>query len=193
MGNLVLSLFIFLQSYTGVEFLRIGVGSRSIAMGDAYIGISDDSYGIFYNPAGIGNIQSLYFSSFYARWFLDTDLASISGVIPLGNKGVIGFGIRGLYTDKIERRTEESPWEYDYYNAYFLNPSIAYAKRLKNFGFGIGINWINAKIEDETGNSLFLNSGIGYYTRFVDFGVGLSNLGTKILNTGLPAEPSGAA
>jgi tetratricopeptide (TPR) repeat protein len=188
MGNLVLSLFIFLQSYTGVEFLRIGVGSRSIAMGDAYIGISDDSYGIFYNPAGIGNIQSLYFSSFYARWFLDTDLASISGVMPLGNKGVIGFGIRGLYTDRIERRTEESPWEYDYYNAYFLNPSFAYAKRLKNFGFGIGINWINAKIEDETGNSLFLNSGIGYYTKFVDFGVSLSNLGTKILNTGLPVN-----
>lgn len=188
MGNLILSLFIFLQSYTGVEFLRIGVGSRSIAMGNAYIGISDDSYGIFYNPAGIGNIQSFHFSSFYARWFLDTDLASISGVIPLGNKGVIGFGIRGLYTDKIEQRTEESPWDYDYYSAYFLNPSIAYAKRFQNFGFGIGINGMNAKIEDETGNSFFLNSGISYYTKFVDFGVSLSNLGTRILNTGLPAN-----
>jgi tetratricopeptide (TPR) repeat protein len=188
MVNLLIPLFILLQSYTGIEFLRIGVGSRSIAMGNAYIGISDDSYGIFYNPAGIGNIQSLHFSSFYARWFLDTDLASISSVIPLGSNGVLGFGIRGLYTNKIELRNEEDPWNYEYYSAYFLNPSIAYAKRISNFGFGVGFNGINARIESETGFSIFLNAGIAYYTELVDFGIALSNLGTKILNTGLPAN-----
>jgi len=191
MGNLIFSILIFLQSYTGVEFLRIGVGSRSIALGNAYIGISDDPYGIFYNPAGISNVHYLQFSSFYGRWFLDTDLGSVAGAIPLGNKGVLGFGIRGLYTDKIERRTEEDPWNYDYYSAYFLNPSIAYAQRINNFGFGIGLNGINAQIESETGYTIFLNAGVGYYTESVDFGVALSNLGMKIFNTGLPVSLRG--
>lgn len=188
MGNLVLSFLFILQSYTGVEFLRMGVGSRSIALGNAYIGISDDPYGIFYNPAGISNVHYLHFSSFYGRWFLDTDLGSIAGAIPLGNRGVLGFGIRGLYTDKIEQRTEEDPWNYNYYSAYFLNPSIAYARRVNNFSFGIGLNGINAKIESETGYTIFLNAGIGYYTELVDFGFALSNLGGKILNTGLPVN-----
>lgn len=191
MINLIFLISIFLQSYTGVEFLRVGVGSRSIALGNAYAGISDDPYGIFYNPAGISNTYNLQFSSFYGRWFLDTDLAGIAGTIPLGQKGVLGFGLRGLYTDNIELRSEDDPWTYDYYRAYFLNPSIAYAGRFNNFGFGIGLNAINAKIESENGNSFFLNTGIGYYTKPIDFGLSLSNLGMKVLNTGLPANIRG--
>lgn len=191
MINLIFLISIFLQSYTGVEFLRVGVGSRSIALGNAYVGISDDPYGIFYNPAGLSNTYNLQFSSFYGRWFLDTDLAGIAGTLPLGQKGVLGFGLRGLYTDNIELRTEDDPWNYDYYRAYFLNPSIAYAGRFSNFGFGIGLNAINAKIESENGNSFFLNTGIGYYTKSIDFGLSLSNLGTKIFNTGLPANIRG--
>lgn len=184
----MLSFFILLQSVTGLEFLRIGVGGRAVSLGNAYCALADDPYGIYYNPSGIGSIESLYFSSFYGRWFLDTDLGSIAGAIPLGDKGVVGFGIRGLYTDKIEQRTEEDPWNYNYYSAYFLNPSVAYARRVNNFGFGIGLNGINAKIESETGYTIFLNAGISYYTELVDFGIALSNLGGKILNTGLPVN-----
>ncbi len=191
MINLIFLISIFLQSHTGVEFLRVGVGSRSIALGNAYAGISDDPYGIFYNPAGISTLQYLNFSTSYGRWFLDTDIASIAGSIPLSKNSVLGFGIRGLYTDNIELRTEDDPWNYDYYRAYFLNPSIAYAGRFNNFGFGIGVNAINSKIEYETGNSFFLNTGIGYYTKSVDFGLSLSNLGTKIFNTGLPVNIRG--
>jgi tetratricopeptide (TPR) repeat protein len=191
MGNLIFLISIFLQSYTGVEFLRVGVGSRSIALGNAYVGISDEPYGIFYNPAGISTAPYLHISSFYGRWFLDTDLAGVASTIPLGQKGVLGIGLRGLYTDNIELRTEDDPWNYDYYRAYFLNYSIAYAGRINNFGFGIGLNAINAKIESEDGNSFFLNTGIGYYTKSIDFGLSLSNLGTKILNTGLPVNIRG--
>ncbi len=182
----MLSFFILLQSATGLEFLRIGVGGRAVSLGNAYCALADDPYGIYYNPSGIGSIESLYFSSFYGRWFLDTDLGSIAGAIPIGNKGVVGFGIRGLYTDRIERRSEDDPWNYDYYSSHFLNLTMAYALRKGNFGFGVGIGGIYGRIESVAGKSVSMDAGLGYYTRFFNFGVSISNLGTKFLNAGLP-------
>jgi len=182
----LISLLIFTQSSSGLEFLRIGVGSRAMALGNAYTALADEPFGIYYNPSGICNIRTPYFSSFYGRWFLETDIGSIGGSVPIGKVGTLGFGLRGLYTYKIEYRTEEDSMNYSYYNAYFLNSSMDYARLINNFGIGLGINGIHTKIASTKGNSIFLNTGVKYYTRFGDFGVALLNIGPKVLHTNLP-------
>lgn len=187
--NLLISLFIISQTAPcspGLEFLRFGVGSRAMGLGNAYTALADEPYGIYYNPAGIDAIQYPCFSTFYGRWFMDTQLGSIASALPVGKNGTVGFGLRGLYTNKIELRSEEDPWSYSYYSAYFLNPSVAYAHRVNNLGIGLGLNGINTKIETAGGNTIFFNTGVIYHTKFADFGATLSNFGPKILHTNLP-------
>jgi len=38
---------------TAANFLKVGVGARPIAMGEAYTALSDDAHAVYYNPAGL--------------------------------------------------------------------------------------------------------------------------------------------
>ena len=44
------------ENYTG-DFLTAGVGARSMALGGAYVGISNDVTATYWNPAGLGLIE----------------------------------------------------------------------------------------------------------------------------------------
>uniref|UniRef100_A0A7C4XM78 PorV/PorQ family protein n=1 Tax=candidate division WOR-3 bacterium TaxID=2052148 RepID=A0A7C4XM78_UNCW3 len=185
--NFILIISLLTQSSSGLEFLRMNVGARASGFGGAYTAIADEPYGIFYNPGGIGGLEYHYFSSFYGHWFLDTKLGALATVISLGKKGNLGIGLRGLFTGMIEQRDEQDPFHYNYYSAYFLNPSINFAKKLHNFSLGLGLNGITTKIETSTSNALFLNTGLKYSTKIIDWGLSITNLGMRVLNTNLPA------
>ena len=60
----VIALFIvptMLQAQEEIFFLgeELGVGSRALSMGGAYVGVSDDYSAIYWNPAGLGQIQRM--------------------------------------------------------------------------------------------------------------------------------------
>ena len=38
---------------SSLQFLKIGVGGRASAMGDAFIAIADDASALYWNPAGL--------------------------------------------------------------------------------------------------------------------------------------------
>ncbi len=186
--NLVALLIFIAQSApssSGLEFMRMNVGGRAFALGGAYTALADEPFGIFYNPGGVYS-ELPYLSSFYGRWFMETHLGSIAGIYPFGKTNAIGFGLRGLFSNKIELRDEENPFNYSYYNTYFLNPVIVYIQKFNNLRFGLGLNGINTKIETATGNGVFLSAGLKYATRYIDCGMSFTNLGTKVLNTDLP-------
>ncbi|MGQ9707961.1 MAG: hypothetical protein ACUVUR_03690, partial [bacterium] len=43
----------FGPSATGFTFMKLGVGARPVAMGQAFTGVADDANALFYNPAGL--------------------------------------------------------------------------------------------------------------------------------------------
>ena len=42
---------------TAANFLEIGIGSRPNAMGEAYVAIASDLTSIYWNPAGLANVN----------------------------------------------------------------------------------------------------------------------------------------
>ena len=46
------------ENYTG-DFLTVGVGARSMGLGGAYVGISNDVTATYWNPAGLGLIKGV--------------------------------------------------------------------------------------------------------------------------------------
>src|SRR5438552_9569117 len=42
---------------TGANFLKLGIGPRAIAMGEAQVGLADDVYATYWNPAGLSRLQ----------------------------------------------------------------------------------------------------------------------------------------
>src|ERR1700719_1471658 len=43
---------------TSANFLKLGIGPRAIGMGEAQVGLADDVYATYWNPAGLAQLQS---------------------------------------------------------------------------------------------------------------------------------------
>ena len=54
--------------YAG-EFLQIGIGARPLGMGGAFVATANDHSAFYWNPAGVGNIQTIQFSGMYLPLF----------------------------------------------------------------------------------------------------------------------------
>ncbi len=56
---------------TMYPLLKIGVGPRPVAMGEAFVGLSDDITAMHWNPAGLSRIKELQFFVSHHEWFQD--------------------------------------------------------------------------------------------------------------------------
>src|SRR5258706_9290794 len=43
---------------TAANFLRLGIGPRAVAMGNAQVGLANDVYATYWNPAGLARLES---------------------------------------------------------------------------------------------------------------------------------------
>ena len=53
----------------GAEFLKISNGVRAVAMGSSYAAVGDDVYSVYFNPAGIGNLEAPEAAGSFVRLF----------------------------------------------------------------------------------------------------------------------------
>jgi len=92
------------------DFEDLGAGARPIGMGNAYTALADDVNAIYYNPAGLAQLDECQFTSGYGKlyWGLDDGSSLGSGFIgyahPLYQWGTLGagwlnFGLQGLYQE----------------------------------------------------------------------------------------------
>jgi hypothetical protein len=56
---------------SSAQFLKIGVGARAEAMGEAYGAVADDPYALYWNPAGLGRMSNPRLSLSYTMWLED--------------------------------------------------------------------------------------------------------------------------
>lgn len=81
------------RAYAG-EFLQLGTGARSLAMGNAAIAICDDATSGYWNPAGLSQIQYPSITGMHEARFDNTvqhDFVALA--FPLGKDGGAGISI----------------------------------------------------------------------------------------------------
>jgi len=71
--------------------------ARVASLGGAFVALSDDPTGVFYNPAGVYQVEGRQGSFSYAKLFAGLDEVNLSlntfgYVQPVGSLGMIGFG-----------------------------------------------------------------------------------------------------
>ena len=55
---ILLSQLVMAQGQAGSLFLSINPGARANGMGEAQIGVANDAYATYYNPAGLSNLSN---------------------------------------------------------------------------------------------------------------------------------------
>jgi len=152
----------------------IGVGARPLGMGKAYVAIADDAGSIFVNPAGLGRIDRVLFSSMYSNFMSDLNYMEGSITCPVG-PGTLAVGYLGvsspaidLYTDDgLGNPVSEGKADYNNYVGYLsygskltaIDPDIMLGVNLKAFGEGFTGSDLTA---DGNGSGLNIDIGMLY-------------------------------
>ncbi|MCX7699040.1 MAG: PorV/PorQ family protein [Candidatus Goldbacteria bacterium] len=82
---------------TTAEFIKIKPDAKPSGMGDAYIGIADDSSSLIYNPSGLALLDKSELAGTSIFWFNNIMMYNISLAHPF-ERGT-GFGINILWID----------------------------------------------------------------------------------------------
>jgi hypothetical protein len=86
---------------TGAEVLKIGVGARAIAMGEAYAAQADDVSALYWNPGGLALMQERQASFMYDQMYQGLSYSNAAIGIPLEN-GAVGGSLSYLGYGKID-------------------------------------------------------------------------------------------
>jgi len=174
-----------------VNFLKIGVGARPMAMGDAAISTISSAEALYWNPAGLSRIEENVSISFSTMdWFIDSRNSYVAAAYKLGDVGTFGVDIQYLDYGTIE---ETTVYDQDgtgrFLSASDMSIGLGYAKKLTDrFAFGVKLKYINETLADVNGSAYAIDLGAVFQTSFFNnnlrLAASLSNFGTKLKFTG---------
>lgn len=91
------------------QFLEIGVGARATGMGEAYTVMVDDASAVFWNPAGLADVETNNLFTSYTQWPAGISIGGMSIAKNFRNMGTLGLSTVYLMTNDMEVTTVEQP------------------------------------------------------------------------------------
>jgi hypothetical protein len=168
---------------TGLTFLKLGVGARAIAMGDAYVAVGGDASSIYWNPAGTASVDGIDGLLMHGEWF-EGIRYDFAGAVRSDGQQAFGLGIVGLYMDDLERREGPTEEPIGHFGVFDFALAGTYARRLTEYlDAGIGVKYLYEKIDDETAGGGAVDLGAQYRIPTVpglSAGVAVQNLGPQM-------------
>ncbi len=185
---------------TGLQFLEIGVSPRAEAMGGAFVVTGNNSDAIFYNQAGLSNINTKIDATFSrVQWFADIayNALGITYKPSNGNYGVIGLSFQSadygdFYGTRVAAGTAAGYEDTGIFSPTTFIFGLSYAKQLNDrFSIGGQVKYVTQNlgsnvltfggpIEENNVSGLVFDFGMIYSTSFkgFDFGMSIKNFST---------------
>jgi hypothetical protein len=168
----------------GAQFLKIGVGSKYQGMGEASVASVNDVYAMYWNPAGLVEVENMAVSFTNVNWLLDIDLNYVAAAKYFEDVGVFGISAAILSMDDQEITTfVEEDGTGSYYSAASYAVGITYARQLTDrFAFGGTVKYIEERIHNERARGYAFDFGTLLYTGFrsLRLGMSISNMGPNM-------------
>ncbi len=169
---------------TAANFLQLRVGPRAMALGGAFIGIADDASALYWNAAGITQMQGL--KLFYQNTHLYADLKhqSFGLTYALNNQNYLGVLVNHLDFGSMEQTTLEEPEGTNQtFDAASMAISLTFARQLTNrVSFGVSAKYIQERIwlEIARGYAFDIATLYAIPEAGLRIGMSLSNLGPEM-------------
>lgn len=165
----------------GAQFLKIGVGARYLAMGEAAVASSGDAFSLYWNPAALGEIEGNQLALAHTNWVLDITLNYAAYARRVEGLGVWAIGITALSVPEQEMTTvllQDGTGLF--YDASSYAITAGFARELTNkFTFGASIKYISESIANESASGFGIDLGTILHTglRSLRMGMNISNMG----------------
>jgi len=162
---------------TGLAFLKLGVGARSIAMGEAFSSLSDDATAFIYNPARLSVTDNNNVTVMYNKSAADLVTNFVGAKFKTGKFG-LGVGLFKTSVEGIEvRNTPGAPIEtFDAMN--FSGGLSASMEVYKNLYVGLTGKLLYEKIYVDEASGFGIDIGTNYIINNISLSLVLSNIGS---------------
>lgn len=165
----------------GAQFLKIGVGSRYQGMGEASAAVANDVYSMYWNPAGLVEVENSAVGFTNVNWVLDIKLNYVGFAKNFQDLGVFGVSASILSMDKQEITTfSQQDGTGNQYSASSYAIGISFARQMTaKFAFGATVKYLGERIHQEKAEGLGFDFGTLLYTGFrsLRMGMSITNLG----------------
>jgi hypothetical protein len=152
----------------GLQFLKIGVGARESAMGEAALGISKGANAIFWNPAGIAYVDQREATFSYTGWLLDMDLSATALTMSVRGIGTVGLSVIYMGVPEFQETTVQAQdGTGRMVSANDLGIGLAIARRFSDkLSMGGQVRYVKEQLDQDSFSNILLDIGAIYFTGF---------------------------
>jgi len=164
---------------TGLAFLKLGVGGRAVAMGEAHVALAADASATYFNPAGLAAVQRTDVMLMHKEWFQGVQTEFLAVVVPLGGIAA-GLSINTTNIRDIQVRTRPGPPEANF-SSHDFSLGLSLGSNIRSsFNAGVTLKFLYEKIFVEESSGAAVDLGLRYEAPIqgLTFGFTLSNLGS---------------
>ena len=186
---------------TGLKFLSVSLDARASAMAEAVTSLHGNSASMFYNPAGMANMENYADISLgQTNWIADIDYLHASAAFqPFENDnyGVIGISIvsvdYGEFLQTVRANNDQGFIDVGTYSPTAMAIGVGYARMLsEKFSVGANVKYVRQSIgtgivgigTDTEGNESYDEQDFKVDAWAFDFGL-IYKTGFKSLNLGM--------
>ena len=168
-------------SSTGFGFLKLTTSARGVAMGDAFSAVGNDLSAIFYNPAGITQMETERAATLgYTSWIVGSTIGTAAFAVKTG---VATFGVSAIFfqSEEFEENTSQNPAG----TGRMVRTSdtalgFTISKQLTDkLAFGGQVRWIKEDLDLVDFSTVDINFGTVFFTGYKStrLSMSLRNLG----------------
>jgi len=170
------------------QFLKIGVGGRAAALGEAFVAISDDASALYWNPAGLAQFKKNQVIFSHNIWVVDINHDFLGVVYHLDNDNTLGASLTAVTMDDMPVTTEFAPFGTgEYFGFSDIALSLSYARKMTDqFSFGGTVKYIEETLDKLKMRGVMLDLGTYYRT-----GLGSTRFAVTVSNFGAELAPDG--
>ncbi len=170
------------------QFLKIGVGGRATAMGDAFVAIANDVSALYWNPAGLTQFSENQVMFSHNQWVVDINHDFIGAVYHLDDANTFGVSLTSLSMDEMKVTTEYAPFGTgEYFGFSDMGIAISYSRKMTDqFSFGGTVRYIEETLDKLKMRGIMIDLGTYYWT-----GLGSTRFAVTVTNFGNDLAPDG--
>ncbi len=171
-----------------LQFLKIGVGGRATAMGDAFIAVADDASALYWNPAGLAFAKENEVMFSHNSWVADISQEFAGAFFKFSENDVIGLSLTSLHMDKMEVTDEFNPLgNGQYFGFGDVAFTLTYSRKMtEQFSVGASIRYVEETLDMLKMRGVLIDFGTLYWT-----GLGTTRFAVSITNFGNEFAPDG--
>jgi len=170
------------------QFLKIGVGGRAEAMGDAFIALANDASALYWNPAGLVQFSNDQIIFSHNQWVVDINHEFLGAVYHLDESNAFGLSFTALSMKDMPVTTEFQPLGTgEYFGFGDIAIGVTYSKKMTTqFSFGGTVKYIEETLDKLKMRGVMVDLGTYYWT-----GLGSSRFAVAVTNFGNNLAPDG--